>query len=85
MEVRKQFTDDELVKLTLAIAAINGWKRFGIAFRTPPGHYQPAIESQVFKCRGTNCQSAQKAGLAACSTCDIYYLIINNNAEAISI
>jgi AhpD family alkylhydroperoxidase len=41
-EVRKHFTDDELVKLTLAIVAINGWNRFGIAFRTPPGLYQPA-------------------------------------------
>ncbi len=41
-EVRKHFTDDELVKLTLAIVAINGWNRFGISFRTPPGRYQPA-------------------------------------------
>ncbi len=41
-EVRKQFTDEELVKLTLAIVAINGWNRFGIAFRIPPGRYQPA-------------------------------------------
>jgi AhpD family alkylhydroperoxidase len=41
-ETRKHFTDDELVKLTLAIVAINGWNRFGIAFRTPPGRYQPA-------------------------------------------
>jgi AhpD family alkylhydroperoxidase len=41
-EARRHFTDDELVKLTLAVAAINGWNRFGIAFRTPPGLYQPA-------------------------------------------
>jgi AhpD family alkylhydroperoxidase len=40
-EARKHFRDDELVKLTLAIVAINGWNRFGIAFRATPGHYQP--------------------------------------------
>jgi AhpD family alkylhydroperoxidase len=39
--VRQQFTDDELVKLTLAVVAINAWNRFGIAFRAVPGHYQP--------------------------------------------
>ena len=42
MEFRKHVADDELVKPTLAIAAINGWNRFGIACRTPPGRYQPA-------------------------------------------
>jgi AhpD family alkylhydroperoxidase len=31
--VRAQFTDDEIVKLTMAIADINAWNRFGIAFR----------------------------------------------------
>lgn len=40
-EVRKQFTDPELVNLTLAIVAINGWNRFSIAFRTVPGTYEP--------------------------------------------
>ncbi len=40
-QVREHFTDDELAKLTLAIVAINGWNRFGIAFRAAPGHYQP--------------------------------------------
>ena len=36
-EARKHFRDDELVKLTLAVVAINGWNRFGIAFRSAPG------------------------------------------------
>ena len=40
-KARKDFQDDELVKLTLAIVAINGWNRFGIAFRAVPGHYRP--------------------------------------------
>lgn len=34
--VRKQFTDEELVYLTLAIIAINGWNRLAISFRTVP-------------------------------------------------
>lgn len=40
-EVRKQFSDIELVNLTLAIVAINGWNRLGIAFRAVPGSYRP--------------------------------------------
>ncbi|PYV07455.1 MAG: carboxymuconolactone decarboxylase [Acidobacteria bacterium] len=39
-EVRKQFSDAELVSLTLAVVAINGWNRINIAFRTPPGTYR---------------------------------------------
>lgn len=39
---RKHFSEKELVDLTLAIVAINGWNRLAIAFRTVPGSYQPA-------------------------------------------
>jgi AhpD family alkylhydroperoxidase len=39
--VREHFTEKELVDLTLAIVAINGWNRFAISFRTVPGTYQP--------------------------------------------
>ena len=38
---RTQFREEELVKLTLAIVAINGANRINIAFRTVPGSYQP--------------------------------------------
>lgn len=38
--VRQQFAEKELVDLTLAIVAINGWNRFAIGFRTVPGTYQ---------------------------------------------
>lgn len=38
---RKQFSEKELVDLTLAVVAINGWNRFSIAFRTPAGTYKP--------------------------------------------
>ena len=40
-EARSQFTDEELVNLTLAVVAINGWNRFSIAFRSVAGTYQP--------------------------------------------
>ena len=38
---REHFNEAELVNLTLAIAAINGWNRISIGFRTEPGTYQP--------------------------------------------
>jgi AhpD family alkylhydroperoxidase len=38
---RVQFGEEELVKLTMAVIAINGWNRLAIAFRTEPGKYQP--------------------------------------------
>jgi AhpD family alkylhydroperoxidase len=40
---RAQFSEEELVKLTLAIVAINGANRINVAFRTVPGSYQPAV------------------------------------------
>jgi AhpD family alkylhydroperoxidase len=39
--VRQYFDEAELVNLTLAIVAINGWNRLAIAFRSPAGAYQP--------------------------------------------
>ena len=40
-EARRHFGERELVDLTLAIVAINGWNRLAVAFRTPAGTYQP--------------------------------------------
>ena len=37
--VRTQFSADELVHLTLAVVAINGWNRLNVAARTVPGDY----------------------------------------------
>lgn len=37
----KHFSEKELVDLTLAIVAINGWNRLAICFRTEAGTYQP--------------------------------------------
>ena len=36
-----QFSEEELVNLTLAIIAINGWNRLAISFRAEPGSYEP--------------------------------------------
>jgi len=33
-QARTQFSDEELVKLTLLVAAINAWNRFAISFRS---------------------------------------------------
>jgi AhpD family alkylhydroperoxidase len=43
--VRREFSESELVRLTLAIAQINVWNRIAIAFRAEPGIYQPAAHS----------------------------------------
>ena len=40
-QARQHFSEKELVDLTLAIVAINGWNRVNIAFRTVAGTYQP--------------------------------------------
>ncbi len=40
-EVRNEFDEAELVKLTFAITQINAWNRIAIAFRSEPGVYQP--------------------------------------------
>ena len=39
--IRQYFSEAELVNLTLAIVAINGWNRMAIAFRSVPGSYEP--------------------------------------------
>ena len=40
-QVRAHFTEAEIVNLTTAINAINGWNRLAIAFGQPAGSYQP--------------------------------------------
>ncbi|MBS1504540.1 MAG: carboxymuconolactone decarboxylase family protein [Bacteroidetes bacterium] len=39
--VRKHFNEKEIVALSMAIIAINGWNRLAIGFRTIPGTYKP--------------------------------------------
>ena len=42
-EVRRHFAGKDLVDLTLAIVAINGWNRLAVAFRAVPGSYRPDL------------------------------------------
>jgi AhpD family alkylhydroperoxidase len=37
---REQFSEEELVNLTLAVISINGWNRLAISFRAEPGNYE---------------------------------------------
>jgi AhpD family alkylhydroperoxidase len=40
-KARQHFSEQELVDLAIAVAAINTWNRLSIAFRAEPGTYQP--------------------------------------------
>lgn len=46
---RRSFSEKELADLTLAVAAINGWNRLNVAFRTPAGSYRPGQWAQPEK------------------------------------
>lgn len=48
-EARKEFGEEELIDLTLAVASINIWNRLNIAFRTTAGGYQPGQWAAVAK------------------------------------
>lgn len=43
-EVYRQFSEKELVDLSLAIITINGWNRLAKPFRTPAGSYKPKAD-----------------------------------------
>ena len=53
-QVREHFDEQQLMKLTLQIVAINGWNRFCISFNATPGTYVPG--------------SWRKTGVAGAST-----------------
>lgn len=40
-KAKKQFTEQELIDLTMVVITINGWNRLNVAFRTEAGTYQP--------------------------------------------
>ena len=42
-EVRRHFSDDEVLALTMAVVTINSFNRLNVALRTVPGTYQPGI------------------------------------------
>jgi AhpD family alkylhydroperoxidase len=41
-EASEQFSESELVDLTMAVIVINGWNRLSVAFRADVGSYQPS-------------------------------------------
>lgn len=40
-QVKTHFSDEEMMALTMAIVAINGWNRIAIGFSTEVGTYEP--------------------------------------------
>lgn len=40
-QTRRQFGEQELIDLTLAVVTINAWNRIAISFRSEAGSYQP--------------------------------------------
>jgi AhpD family alkylhydroperoxidase len=46
-EARQQFSEQEIIDLTMATIAINGYNRINIAFCTPAGNYQPGMHAAV--------------------------------------
>ncbi|WP_417358735.1 carboxymuconolactone decarboxylase family protein [Gallaecimonas pentaromativorans] len=41
-DLRQHFNEAQLTNLTLAVAIINAWNRFGVSFAPDVGSYQPA-------------------------------------------
>jgi AhpD family alkylhydroperoxidase len=48
-EARQHFSEQELVNLTLAVIAINGWNRLAISFRSDVGGYQAGMAAAMAK------------------------------------
>ncbi|MGE5402981.1 MAG: carboxymuconolactone decarboxylase family protein [Ignavibacteriales bacterium] len=48
-QARKQFTETELIDLTMAVIGINSYNRINIAFRTPAGNYRVGEHAELTK------------------------------------
>jgi AhpD family alkylhydroperoxidase len=46
-EAHREFGDEGVAKLTLAITYINVWNRLMLAYKTEPGSYQPKAKSEA--------------------------------------
>ena len=55
-KAREHFSEQELVDLSIAEAAINTWNRLSIAFRAEPGHYKPQQRAQTGQARAAQQQ-----------------------------
>lgn len=51
-QARAEFSEAELLALTMAVIAINGWTRLAVSFRTEPGSYQPRGAGQAMAAVG---------------------------------
>src|SRR5690242_13288536 len=53
-ETRRHFSEEEIVNLTAAIVAINGWNRFAISLKSPVGNYRAgSLAAMLKKADGT--------------------------------
>ncbi|HEV2382575.1 MAG TPA: carboxymuconolactone decarboxylase family protein [Terriglobia bacterium] len=50
---RKQFSEKEIVDLTLAVVEINSWNRIAISLRAVPGTYQPSSQAHAASAPGS--------------------------------
>ena len=48
-EARREFSEEELIDLTMAVVTINCYNRINIAFRTTAGTYQPGEHTALLK------------------------------------
>jgi AhpD family alkylhydroperoxidase len=48
-ETRQFFNEQEIMNLTLAVVAINGWNRITIGFRWTVGEYKPGMVAAMLK------------------------------------
>jgi AhpD family alkylhydroperoxidase len=46
-QAEAQFSEEELVDLTMAVNGINSWNRLNVAFRTPAGDYTPGQHAEL--------------------------------------
>jgi AhpD family alkylhydroperoxidase len=59
-QVARQFDEQEIVALTLAIVAINGWNRFAVGLRSPVGDYVSPPDSEQLAAAGAPARTDQE-------------------------
>jgi alkylhydroperoxidase family enzyme len=48
-DARDQFSEEEMIDLTMAVITINSFNRINIAFRIKAGNYQPGMHAQLIQ------------------------------------
>ncbi|HEY4788895.1 MAG TPA: carboxymuconolactone decarboxylase family protein, partial [Bacteroidales bacterium] len=48
-EAKKQFSDEELIDLTMVVISINSYNRINVAFKTPAGSYRVGEHAALIK------------------------------------